>query len=108
MRSGARLRARVIERMQRETDTARRSRIHGFPQQFAGLEPALARFLGDTFHGTRFEASPLLRGVYFTSGTQHGRPIDRAISALAQSLGEGATPLRRATPPAARISSNGC
>ncbi|WP_250475491.1 type VI secretion system membrane subunit TssM [Caballeronia sp. GAFFF1] len=84
---GARLRARVIERMQRETDTTRRARIHGFPQQFAGLEPALARFLGDTFHGTRFEASPLLRGVYFTSGTQHGRPIDRAISALAQSLG---------------------
>jgi len=84
---GARLRARVIDRMQRETDVTRRARIHGFPQQFAGLAPALARFLGDTFHGTRFEASPLLRGVYFTSGTQHGRPIDRTISALAQSLG---------------------
>ncbi|WP_244817550.1 type VI secretion system membrane subunit TssM [Caballeronia sp. Lep1P3] len=84
---GARLRARVIDRLQRETDVTRRARIHGFPQQFAGLAPALARFLGDTFHGTRFEASPLLRGVYFTSGTQHGRPIDRAISALAQSLG---------------------
>ncbi|VXB13881.1 putative lipoprotein [Burkholderia sp. 8Y] len=84
---GARLRARVIERMQRETDMTRRARIHGFAQQFAGLEPAITRFLGDTFHGTRFEASPLLRGVYFTSGTQHGRPIDRTISALAQSLG---------------------
>ena len=86
---GARLRARVIDRMQRETDATRRARIYGFPQQFAGLEPALARFIGDTFRGTRYEAAPHLRGVYFTSGTQHGRPIDRAISAIAQSLGPG-------------------
>jgi type VI secretion system protein ImpL len=51
------------------------------------LKPALGRLLDGAFRGTRFEASPLLRGVYFTSGTQHGRPIDRAISAIAQSLG---------------------
>ncbi|SAK50050.1 type VI secretion system membrane subunit TssM [Caballeronia ptereochthonis] len=84
---GARLQARVLHRMQRETDVQRRARIYGFAQQFAGLQPALARFLDGAFRGTRFEASPLLRGVYFTSGTQHGRPIDRAISAIAQSLG---------------------
>jgi type VI secretion system protein ImpL len=84
---GARLQARVLHRMQRETDVARRARIYGFAQQFAGLQPALGRFLDGVFRGTRFEASPLLRGVYFTSGTQHGRPIDRAISAIAQSLG---------------------
>ncbi|KAK49083.1 type VI secretion protein [Caballeronia jiangsuensis] len=84
---GTRLQARVLHRMQRETDVARRARIYGFAQQFAGLQPALGRFLDGAFRGTRFEASPLLRGVYFTSGTQHGRPIDRAISSIAQSLG---------------------
>ncbi|KIG01709.1 type VI secretion system membrane subunit TssM [Caballeronia concitans] len=84
---GTRLQARVLHRMQRETDVARRARIYGFAQQFAGLQPALERFLDGAFRGTRFEASPLLRGVYFTSGTQHGRPIDRAISRIAQSLG---------------------
>ncbi|SAK84488.1 putative lipoprotein [Caballeronia catudaia] len=84
---GARLQARVVHRMQRETDVERRARVYGFAQQFAGLQPALGRFLDGAFRGTRFEASPLLRGVYFTSGTQHGRPIDRAISAIAQSLG---------------------
>jgi type VI secretion system protein ImpL len=84
---GTRLQARVLNRMQRETDVQRRARIYGFAQQFAGLQPALGRFLEGTFRGTRFEASPLLRGLYFTSGTQHGRPIDRAISAIAQSLG---------------------
>jgi type VI secretion system protein ImpL len=84
---GARLQARVLHRMQRDTDVQRRARIYGFAQQFAGLQPALGRFLDGAFRGTRFEASPLLRGVYFMSGTQHGRPIDRAISAIAQSLG---------------------
>ncbi|MDV3444013.1 type VI secretion protein IcmF/TssM N-terminal domain-containing protein, partial [Pseudomonas otitidis] len=29
---------------------------------------------------------PLLRGVYFTSGTQEGSPIDRLIGAMAQSM----------------------
>ncbi|SAL03711.1 putative lipoprotein [Caballeronia calidae] len=86
---GARLQARVPHRMQRESDVQRRARVYGFAQQFAGLQPALGRFLDGAFRGTRFEASPLLRGVYFTSGTQHGRPIDRAISAIAQSLGLG-------------------
>ncbi|KXU83739.1 type VI secretion protein [Paraburkholderia monticola] len=84
---GTRLQARVLHRMQRETDLQRRARLYGFAQQFAGLQPALGSFLDGAFRGTRFEASPLLRGVYFTSGTQHGRPIDRAISAIAQSLG---------------------
>ncbi|WP_327367274.1 type VI secretion protein IcmF/TssM N-terminal domain-containing protein, partial [Caballeronia terrestris] len=84
---GDRLQARVLHRMQRETDVLRRALIYGFPQQFAGLQPALRRFLDDTFRGTRYETAPLLRGVYFTSGTQHGRPIDRAISSIAQSFG---------------------
>jgi type VI secretion system protein ImpL len=84
---GERLQARVLARMQRESDVRRRALIYGFPQQFAGLQPALRSILDDTFGGTRYDAPPLLRGVYFTSGTQQGRPIDRAIGALAQSLG---------------------
>ncbi|KAA1000985.1 type VI secretion system membrane subunit TssM [Paraburkholderia panacisoli] len=84
---GERLQARVLARMQRESDVRRRALIYGFPQQFAGLQPALRSFLDDTFGGTRYDAPPMLRGVYFTSGTQQGRPIDRAIGALAQSLG---------------------
>jgi type VI secretion system protein ImpL len=84
---GARLQARVLARMQRESDVRRRALIYGFPQQFAGLQPALGSFLDDAFGGTRYDAPPLLRGVYFTSGTQQGRPIDRAIGMLAQSLG---------------------
>ncbi|KVQ05126.1 type VI secretion system membrane subunit TssM [Burkholderia ubonensis] len=81
------LQARVLHRMQQETDARRRALIYGFPQQFAGLENLLQSFLNDAFSTSRFEQSALLRGVYFTSSTQEGRPIDRVMSAVASALG---------------------
>ncbi|MGU7775887.1 type VI secretion system membrane subunit TssM [Burkholderia sp. MR1-5-21] len=81
------LQSRVLRRMQQETDTRRRALVYGFPQQFAGLENVLQAFLNDAFSTSRFEQSALLRGVYFTSGTQEGRPIDRVMSAVASALG---------------------
>ncbi|WP_118178749.1 type VI secretion system membrane subunit TssM [Paraburkholderia phosphatilytica] len=81
------LQGRVLRRMQQETDTRRRALVYGFPQQFAGLETVLQSFLDETFSTSRFEQSALLRGVYFTSGTQEGRPIDRVMSAMAAALG---------------------
>ncbi|WP_213302425.1 type VI secretion system membrane subunit TssM [Paraburkholderia sacchari] len=82
-----RLQARVLHRMQQETDTRRRALVYGFPQQFAGLEGVLQTFLNDAFSASRYEKPVLLRGVYFTSGTQEGRPIDRVMSAVAAALG---------------------
>ena len=81
------LQARVLHRMQQETDTRRRALVYGFPQQFAGLENMLTSFLQETFSTSRFDEAALLRGVYFTSGTQEGRPIDRVMSAVASALG---------------------
>ncbi len=81
------LQVNVLRRLQQETDTRRRALVYGFPQQFAGLQAALQRFLGEAFSTSRFEHSALLRGVYFTSGTQEGRPIDRVMSAMAAALG---------------------
>jgi type VI secretion system protein ImpL len=81
------LQARVVQRMQQETDVRRRALIYAFPQQFAGIETSLQRFLGDVFGASRFARAPLLRGVYFTSGTQSGRPLDRMMSSMAAALG---------------------
>jgi type VI secretion system protein ImpL len=81
------LQDRVLQRMQQETDVRRRALIYAFPQQFAGLEGALRRFLDDAFGESRFARAAMLRGVYFTSGTQTGRPLDRMMSAMAASLG---------------------
>jgi type VI secretion system protein ImpL len=81
------LQDRVLQRMQQETDSRRRSLIYAFPQQFAGIEAPLARFLDDAFGRSRFDHPALLRGVYFTSGTQSGRPFDRMMSSMAAVLG---------------------
>ena len=41
----------------------------------------------EIFRPSRLEARPLLRGVYFTSGTQDGTPIDRLLGAMAGQFG---------------------
>ncbi|MFB4248431.1 type VI secretion system membrane subunit TssM [Pseudomonas idahonensis] len=81
-----RLNERLVERLQQERDPARRDLIYGFPQQFAALKESLQGFLEGVFKPNAFEERVLLRGVYFTSGTQEGSPIDRLIGAMAQSM----------------------
>jgi type VI secretion system protein ImpL len=81
------LQVRVLERMQQERDIQRRALLYRFPQQFAAIAELLGGFLNDVFAPTRYEEAALLRGVYFTSGTQHGSPIDRVMGALASAFG---------------------
>lgn len=81
------LQARVLERVQNERDLQRRALVYRFPQQFAAIGEVLNGFLGDVFGATRFEQAALLRGVYFTSGTQEGSPIDRVMVSLASAFG---------------------
>jgi type VI secretion system protein ImpL len=81
------LQVRVLDRMQQERDVQRRALLYRFPQQFAAIGEVLGGFLNDVFQPTRYEEAALLRGVYFTSGTQHGSPIDRVMGALASAFG---------------------
>ena len=84
-----RLNALLLERMQAETDPERRALIAGFPSQVASLRPVARDFLAETFTATRFEQVPMLRGVYFASGTQEGTPIDRLMMSMARAFGIG-------------------
>ena len=90
-----RLNEGLIERMQQESDRTRRDVIFGFPAQFGALAPMLGELLDQVFTGSRFAQPPWVRGVYFTSGTQEGSPIDRVMGSLARNFG-----LERALPPA--------
>jgi type VI secretion system protein ImpL len=82
----ARLGAEMLARLQEERDLQRRAAIYRFPQQFHALGPLLAEFLPLAF-GTQVNHRPLmLRGAYFTSGTQEGNPIDRVLVALARTF----------------------
>lgn len=84
-----RLNERQLERLHQEQDYSRRSLIYGFPQQVASLKDTAREFLNEIFLPTRYEDRALLRGVYFTSGTQLGTPIDRLMGAMAQTFGIG-------------------
>jgi type VI secretion system protein ImpL len=82
-----RLNDRLVTRMHQEPDLQRRALMFGFPAQFASLKGIAENFLQEVFLPSRYEERPLLRGVYLTSGTQEGTPIDRIMSALAANFG---------------------
>jgi type VI secretion system protein ImpL len=82
-----RLNDRLVARLQEERDPQRRDLIYTLPQQFGSLKLLADQFLKETFRPSRYEERVLLRGVYFTSGTQEGTPIDRLMSSLANTFG---------------------
>jgi type VI secretion system protein ImpL len=82
-----RLNDRSFWRLNQERDQQRRTLIYGFPQQMASLKETIDQFLYDIFRPSRFEEHPLLRGIYLTSGTQDGTPIDRLMGSIARSFG---------------------
>jgi type VI secretion system protein ImpL len=81
------LQRRLLDRMQQERDVQRRALMYSFPQQFAYMGQALQQFLTEVFKSSRYEETALLRGVYFSSGTQEGSPIDRVMGAMAAAFG---------------------
>lgn len=83
-----RLSEQLIDRLESERDVLRKSAIFAFPQEFAALQSVLGDFLRLVFSGGgTVESAPRVRGVYFTSGTQEGSPIDRVMGALGRSFG---------------------
>lgn len=72
------------QRLVAEPDQGRRSLIYALPQQFAGLQDVVGCMLDEIFAASLLKEKPLLRGVYFTSGTQEGMPFDRVLSSLAR------------------------
>lgn len=83
----------VLERMQAERDPQRRARIFSLPGQVRALSAPLGGLIRRMFAaeggaGTADAGdSAFLRGVYLTSGTQAGTPIDRLLYAFGRELG---------------------
>ncbi|MES9812850.1 MAG: type VI secretion system membrane subunit TssM [Candidatus Thiodiazotropha sp.] len=82
-----RIDARLLDRLEQERDAKRRILIYSFPQQFSALREAAEGFLHEAFNANRFQETPMVRGIYFTSGTQEGTPIDRLLGSMAQEFG---------------------
>jgi type VI secretion system protein ImpL len=83
-----RLVEQLVDRLEAERDVMRRSAMFAFPQEFAALQGVLGEFLRAVFSGGgKVETAPRVRGVYFTSGTQEGSPIDRVMGTMGRALG---------------------
>jgi len=82
-----RLYAGLIQRIHQERDAARRGLIQAFPQQVDNIKVIISQFVRQAFVKNRYQYQPYLRGIYFTSGTQDGMPIDRLMSSVSTNFG---------------------
>jgi type VI secretion system protein ImpL len=82
-----RLNERVFGRVEEERNARRRTKVFAFPQQMATMRDALTQWVSDVFASRDFSGRILLRGVYFTSGTQEGTPIDRLLGSIGRAFG---------------------
>ncbi|MDR3496374.1 MAG: type VI secretion system membrane subunit TssM [Ancalomicrobiaceae bacterium] len=82
-----RLESHLTGRLHDERDVGRRGRIYAFGREVASMRAALATFVSDVFRPNRYEMEPIVRGVYFTSGTQEGTPVDRLVGTYARTFG---------------------
>lgn len=82
-----RLNERVLFRMHSERDSRRCAAIEGFPLQMQNAMQLAEDFVKRAFMQNRFQMQPYLRGVYFSSGTQDGTPIDRLMTSISANFG---------------------
>jgi type VI secretion system protein ImpL len=82
-------------RMSLERDAQRKALIYSFSDQIASVKPALTTIMTILSGQDRSLSTGIVRGLYFTSGTQSGAPIDRIIARVSQIFGfkRNTTPL---------------
>lgn len=98
-RLASELERRLVPRLEDEDKLGQRAEIFRFPAQLASLSEPIQVLVEAMFGESRYEEAAWLRGLYLTSATQEGAPIDRLTAALSSSFG---LPPRRAMP-AARV-----
>ncbi len=82
-----RLHQRGIRRINVERSRAVKEKIYQFPLEFAAIKRNLADFMAAAFAPSATTRTPVLRGFYFTSGTQEGKPLERVVGAMGRAFG---------------------
>jgi type VI secretion system protein ImpL len=90
------LHKRTVVRMNNERPSRRdKEKMFQFPLEFAAIKRNLSDFMTAAFRPAakpthkkaRAIPTPILRGFYFTSGTQEGTPLDRVVGAMGRAFG---------------------
>ena len=53
-----------------------------FPEEFEKLEPGINAFMRGAFQENPYQETPILRGIYFSSGRQEGTPYSHFLNAM--------------------------
>jgi len=77
----------AVLRMGEERRLEARDKIYAFPQQFDSLRQGLIDLVANLFDKSVYQDAPIMRGVFFSSGTQEGRPVDRIMDKMASAFG---------------------
>lgn len=81
------LERRLVPLLEHHDNLSTRAEIFRFPAQIESLSEPIRILTDAIFADSRYEETPWLRGVYFTSATQEGAPLDRLTSGLASAFG---------------------
>jgi type VI secretion system protein ImpL len=98
------LHSRMIERLSREGMPEVRARVLQFPLELTALRGPIAHFIEQLVQANPYQEAPILRGFYFTSGTQVGRPMDRVLANMARGFDLGQLPALRQEQPQQSVS----
>ncbi|WP_437720568.1 type VI secretion system membrane subunit TssM [Sorangium sp. So ce861] len=83
-----RLHSRLTKRLIGERSRDVKEKAYQFPLEFAAVKRNLSDFIAAAFApGAGAAPAPILRGFYFTSGVQEGRPLDRVVGAMGRAFG---------------------
>jgi type VI secretion system protein ImpL len=77
----------TLVRLGEERRIEARDAIYAFPRQFDSLRQGLVDLTAALFDQNVYQDGPIMRGVYFTSGTQEGSPVDRVMASMAEAFG---------------------
>lgn len=83
----ARLSELRIRKLSMQRKHATKTEIFDFPAQFQAASERLIEFINLLFKDNPYQEFPNFKGVYFTSGTQEGLPLQRVVGNLRQAFG---------------------
>jgi type VI secretion system protein ImpL len=76
-----------LRKVSMQRNLKRKSDLFDFPSQFDAAAEKLNEFINLLFKDNPYQETPQFAGVYFTSATQEGTPIERVIGNLRQAFG---------------------
>ncbi|MEJ2463825.1 MAG: type VI secretion system membrane subunit TssM [Candidatus Thiodiazotropha sp.] len=76
-----------LRKMSMQRNLNRKAELFDFPSQFGAAAEKINEFINLLFKQNPYQETPQFAGVYFTSATQEGTPIERVIGNLRQAFG---------------------